>query len=236
MKQIIPLKKDLYFNSNISEITSISLEHNLQLGDRGLISGEININGEYKQNDLNINVEDFNHNIPFEIALADDYDLSNIKIDIDDFYYEIVNNNILRVNVDIAINGLEKNMELLEQRSYEDLVENITLEEQTEDIDEITSNITLEEVKEYSNPNVRINNSKDLFKETSEEIKSIFNDIDDNAESFAMYHVYIVKEEDTIETIMLKYNQTKDDLLKYNDLGDFKIGAKIIVPANKNNE
>ena len=38
MKQIIPFKKELLFKTKVSEITSISLEHNLSLKEADLIS------------------------------------------------------------------------------------------------------------------------------------------------------------------------------------------------------
>ena len=39
-------------------------------------------------------------------------------------------------------------------------------------------------------------------------------------------------EGDTIDKIIEKYNITKEELEKYNDLGDIKIGDKLIIPAN----
>ena len=35
------------------------------------------------------------------------YDISNIDVDIDDFYYEIINNEILRVNISVMLDKLE---------------------------------------------------------------------------------------------------------------------------------
>jgi LysM repeat protein len=236
MKQTIPIKKDITFNTNISEITSISLEHNLSLGDRGIISGELIVSGDYKQNDISVNTEPFVHSIPFEIALAYEYDLSDIKIDIDDFYYEI-NNNILTVNIEIAIDNLKKIPQEVraENNTDDDIFDNYIIEEQEENVEEISSNIVLEEIDKEQKANIIINNNnKDLFKETTEEIKSIFNNIDNNEETFSTYSVYIVREEDTLESIMLKYNKTKDQLLEYNTLDDFKLGMKIIIPAATN--
>ena len=40
-----------------------------------------------------------------------------------------------------------------------------------------------------------------------------------------------MREEDTIEKIMLKYNVSKEVLDEYNNLSNIKIGDKIIIPS-----
>ena len=35
------------------------------------------------------------------------YNIDNAKVDIDDFYYEIINDEILRINIDVSIDGVE---------------------------------------------------------------------------------------------------------------------------------
>ena len=92
MKQIIPFKKELLFKTKVSEITSISLEHTLNIKQEDLISGEFHINGDYKMTEGSINREKFDFKIPFDIALDSRYDMNSIVIDIDNFYYEIINN------------------------------------------------------------------------------------------------------------------------------------------------
>ena len=47
MKKIIPFKKDIIFKTNISEITSISLEHNLK-SSTDSVNGDLIVSGEYK--------------------------------------------------------------------------------------------------------------------------------------------------------------------------------------------
>ena len=46
------------------------------------------------------------------------------------------------------------------------------------------------------------------------------------------YKIYIVKENDTIESIISKYSVSKELLDSYNDLSDIKLGDKIIIPTN----
>ena len=53
----------------------------------------------------------------------------------------------------------------------------------------------------------------------------------DENEGYVVYKVHIVTENDTIESIIEKYNTTKESLEAYNNLNDLKIGDKLIVPA-----
>ena len=68
-------------------------------------------------------------------------------------------------------------------------------------------------------------------KEVAGEIKSLFDSFDESNETYATYHVYILRESDTIETVLQKYNVSKEDLEFYNDLKELKIGDKIIIPS-----
>ena len=120
MKQIIPFKKELLFKTKVSEITSISLEHTLSLKSDDLISGFFQITGDYKMTEGSINREKFEFKLPFDIALDSRYNLDSIIIDIDNFYYEIINNESLQVNIDVYVEG-EKIIEetLIEEKSNE---------------------------------------------------------------------------------------------------------------------
>ena len=54
------------------------------------------------------------------------------------------------------------------------------------------------------------------------------NNIDND--TYTTYKVYIVEDSDTIESICSKYNITKEELEKYNDLENMKTKDKIIIP------
>ena len=56
----------------------------------------------------------------------------------------------------------------------------------------------------------------------------------DNDSSFITYKICIVRENDTIDNILEKYNTTLDILRKYNVINDIKVGDKIIIPYEKN--
>src|SRR5574344_35389 len=57
----------------------------------------------------------------------------------------------------------------------------------------------------------------------------------ESEELYKTYKVYIVKEEDTIESITTKYSVTKEELSNYNELLELKIGNKLIIPSNERN-
>ena len=60
-------------------------------------------------------------------------------------------------------------------------------------------------------------------------IPSIFN-INEDSETYGTLLVYIVRENETINSIITKYNTTIEELEKYNDLKDLSIGTKLIIP------
>ena len=129
MNKIIPFKKEIDFNTKISEITSISLEHNIKDISNDLISGEFIIEGEYKIIEGSINKESYKHVIPFDIAIGSNYDLSNVTIDIDNFYYDVIDDKILKVNIDLMVDNIEELIEV-------SVVKNIDKEEIIDDKDE----------------------------------------------------------------------------------------------------
>ena len=202
MKKTVPLKKELTFKNNIAEIVSIALDHELNLEDR-VIKGNLVISGSYKINEVSVNTEEFKYNIPVNIEMSDRYNLDNMIIDIDDFYYEIVNNNILSVSVEI---GLDKIEEVLPPFKYEE---------------EKVEAVAKEEPKKLD----------DMSRLDTEDVKNLFDNFDDSTETYSTYRICIVKESDTIESIILKYNVTKEILEQYNDISDIKIGDKLIIPS-----
>ena len=108
MKQTIPFKKDITFKTKIGELTAIALDNDLTLKGEDLIVGNFYISGTYKMLETSAIEEEYSYKIPCEIAIASEYDTYNATIDIDDFYYEIINDEILRINIVVVINNLER--------------------------------------------------------------------------------------------------------------------------------
>jgi len=240
MKQIVSFKKDIPFNTKIGEITSISLEHSLKMIELDHIAGEFIVSGDYKVTDVSINREPFSYNLPFDIALDTKYNANKAKIDIDDFYYEITNDQILNVNIDVLIDGIEVIDDFNIEKGSE-IVENNPLDlkeirnDNINDLDylEVEDDEIIDLFKEIETPpiDIEINiDEKENIME-GEKIKSLFDSFDDNNETFTTYHVHIVRESDTIDSIITKYNTTKEEIIAYNKIDELKLGDKIVIPA-----
>ena len=248
MKKIIPFEKELMFKTKVCEITAISIEHNYNMEDDDLISGNFLISGEYKMTEGSINREKFEYTIPFDIALDSRYDTNNIVVDIDDFNYSIINNDILKVRIVLYIDGdliknNENNQLELKNNNNEIKEESINLEKEVEE-PQIEKSVNYDRKEEKELPkediqpeielnieNINVNNNS--VEDDSKYESSLFNNLE-SGETYSTYHVYIVKEEDTIDKIMEKYSVSKEDLSNYNDLNDIKPGDKVIIPTSYN--
>ena len=233
MKNIIPFKKEVNFKTNISEITSISLENTLNLKDNSVI-GDFIISGEYKVSDNSTTVEPFEIKLPFEIEIDDRYETNKAIVDIDDFYYEILNDNILSISIDVLIDHLcEKQIveELKDVTPQRTILPNIESEEDNMDKEEIKEAIIDERCIEAEEVE-KTEESKDNESEEiiEQKINSIFNSSSFENDIYVTYNVFIIREGDTLESIMEKYNITEDELKKYNDLSNLKLGDKLIIP------
>ena len=71
------------------------------------------------------------------------------------------------------------------------------------------------------------------IKEEKKEKTNIFDNFLNESDDYSTYYVYVVREGDTIETILSKYNTTKEKIEEYNNLETLKLGDKIIIPEKK---
>ena len=124
MKQIISFKKELPFKTKVSDITSISLERELKVEDDGIVTGVFHITGDYKMNEGSINREEFSFDLPFDITLDPRYDIHTVKSDIEDFYYDVINSDTLKVNIDLFVEA-EYLSEPIKDEAEETLEEDI---------------------------------------------------------------------------------------------------------------
>ncbi len=252
MKIIIPFKKEVVFKDNISEITSISLEHHLTLNDY-LVKGNFLITGEYKVSDASITVLPFNLELPIALSIEDRYATDKAVCDIDDFYYEIINDRKLSISIDISVDKLsekdikevDKTVEVLEDSSDTEIVnveDNrcIDMEEKNLKSDNVeesleTNNDVKEEIKEIRDNKIEERETKDKkidkADEVNKKIKTLFN-TDNNAEEYITYQIYIIRDGDTVDSIIAKYDIDVESLKEYNDISDLKIGDKIIIPRS----
>lgn len=228
MRQTIPFVKDISFNSKIAEITSISLEHNLKMENNDSVVGTFTISGKYKVNKISINEEEFKKDINFDITLDDKYDSSKVIIDIDDFYYEIVNEEYLRVHIDVLIDNLlyikKEAKPFIQEIEKKDLAE-LKTEERISNVNDF-KDISFEEEKVNT-----IKQDNDTIKKDDKE-SSITTNFLNEKEQYITYKVHIIRENETVDTIIEKYNVSKEELEKYNSLDNVGLGTKIIVPIS----
>ncbi len=251
MKQIIPFKKDLPFKTKVSDITSISLERKIEILDGGIVTGTFYITGDYKMNEGSINREKFSFDLPFDITLDPRYDVNSVKADIEDFYYDVINEDTLKVNIDLYIEAeylpdtsLDNNILTEEDKSDNEMND---VQKEDEPVEE-DRNIMMESKSDSKNDeNIEIEKDKEVTSEKINNDDATMNDSDierndvddfandlfsnlDNTETYTTYYVYIVKEEDTIDKIISLYGVTKEDIENYNDITSIKPGDKVIIP------
>lgn len=274
MKKVVPFTKTISFRTMIAEITDIEVNHTLALNENHEVVGDILVDGKYKMTDASQIEEEFHYKLPFTIDIDEKYNLDNLEIIISDFYFEIINEEDLKINVEIEMDGIEENKlpkleekkESLEEVSEvldteEDFVRNkednilipVEIEEKKEKLEvqqdnplhklaeEIKKDILTEEVplvevtkqeakKEIKKETTSVKQEKDN-NTSSNNMSSIFSSLASSEETFSTYYVYMVRETDTIESIIEKYQTTKEELQNYNDLTNVKVGSKLIIPC-----
>lgn len=274
MKKVVPFTKTISFRTMIAEITDIEVNHTLALNENHEVVGDILVDGKYKMTDVSQIEEEFHYKLPFTIDIDERYNLDNLEIIISDFYFEIINEEDLKINVEIEMDGIEENKlpKLEEKRNSleevsevldteEDFVRNkeddilipVEIEEKKEKLevpqnnplhklaeeikkDILTEDIPLVEVtkqeakKEIKKETTSVKQEKDN-NTSSNNMSSIFSSLASSEETFSTYYVYMVRETDTIESIIEKYQTTKEELQNYNDLTNVKVGSKLIIPC-----
>lgn len=216
----IPFTKDIDFEKKVSEITSISLEHETNVEDNAL-KGSFIVSGDFKSHEVSVNKEPFSYILPFEIDLADDIDRDTIEFMIEDFTYEIVDNSILRVNIDFNVIASikESNSEVEEEPLFQD-ANNAFLEE-----DDLEDNLDRdEEEKQEEVP------EEEKIVEERESEDTIINNIKSDGNEYATYHIHMVSDGESVETICTMYNSNLNILQDYNDLNSITPGDKLIIP------
>lgn len=288
MKKIISFDKEILFPTMIGEITAISLDQTLKFLSKNDVLGDFIVSGRYKMTEASAIEEDFKYTLPVEITLSETFALDTTKVEIKDFYYEIIDEEILKVKIDIQVEGveevlldeeiedvidqeLEKVEEKQEVREVEEVLEsNEVKEEKEEEQEEQEDKSICEEVRECDGEEKSreeklediepiIETEVESFKEEKEEskeveqveevslvnqqvavveasetkanIQSIFRVFNDAEETYKAYTVYIMRKNDSINSVLDKYHITKEQLEEYNDLSKIELGSKVIIPA-----
>lgn len=221
----VPFTKDIDFEKKVSEITSISLEHETKV-EEGILKGNFIVSGDFKSHEVSINKEPFSYILPFEIDLAEDVDPDTIEFMIEDFTYEIVDNSILRVNIDFNVIASLKEKEEVEEEE-----EPLFQDASTAFLDEGDLQNDREESEEKEE--ITMKEEKKETKEEEEERESedtIIKNIKSDGKEYATYHIHMVSDGESVETICTMYNSNLNILQDYNDLSNITPGDKLIIP------
>ncbi len=216
----IPFTKDIDFEKKVSEITSISLEHETKV-EEGTLKGNFIVSGDFKSHEVSVNKEPFSYILPFEIDLTENVDVDTIEFMIEDFTYEVIEGSILRVNIDFNVIASLKEIE--EEPEEEPLfqdVNNAFLEEEDLSKPEERNEESTEEVDELE------------IEEERESEDTIIKSIKSEGNEYATYHIHMVSDGESVETICTMYNSNLNILQDYNDLSNITAGDKIIIPES----
>lgn len=250
MKKIISFEKEIAFSSMIGEVTSIALDHTLKFTDSSSVNGNFVISGTYKMTEASTLEEKFSYEIPTEIDLSERLDLETCKISIDDFTYEVVNEDTLKCNIDVLVEGVEEvvleedDVEVLDDDEREcdgdkkeDKEIEIPIKEDIKDLntdverEEVDDDKSVEEVVTINKIDEKVKEEKEANDNNSSDIGSLFASLDSAEETFTTYSVYIFRREDTLDKVLDKYKITREELCEYNDLDNLEIGSKLIIPS-----
>lgn len=222
---IVPYEKEIVFNTKIKEICSISLEYEANVLDEEL-SGDFILVGEYKVHELSVNKEPFKYRIPFSIELSDDIIRDSIKHDINNFTYEIVDEDTLKVNIEFnityeVVEDKVKKEEIEEQEKKNEVEENTEARINIPSLDIPVDTILPKEEKE-DNKIEELNTPDNI----------VLNNSLNTINTYVTYHIHILDDGESIDSISLKYNVPTDVLKEYNDNIKWEKGSKVLIPEN----
>ena len=231
MNQKIEFKKDCMLKTYVSSITDISLTHDYKILD-DTIEGYFDVTGSYKVTMSSVETEEFMFTIPFTIALSSLIDKDTIDLKLSDFNYSVEKDVLhLKMFLDMDYQEIEIKEEVEDSEEIDNMINDLVDKESTTDIkspSEFHNEVMLDDVVD-SKEEV---NTKEKVSEKN--FNTIFNEVKES--NFSKYKVYIMRSENTLESILVKYNVTMDEIKEYNDIDNINIGSKIVIPYNKNEQ
>ena len=238
MKKVISFDKTLEFKTMVGEVTSISIDPQLDFSEDGSVSGELIIAGKYKLTSASRLEDDFSFRVPVEIVLTENLEEDTREVRLDDFRYDLLDDALV-CHIDLLIEGVEKIEEDVREQEV-DVDSSSELINRDEALENTTDNfldpaVVEEQVivsnnQEKSMQQMNVEQELEKNAEQQENVTSLFSSFKDSDETFATYSVYIVRENDTVESIMKQYQVSRENLEEYNDLSSISVGSKIIIP------
>ncbi len=223
MKSVIPFTKELEFETKVSEITSISLEREFVL-ENDSIEGNLLVSGEYKSHEVSVNVLPFSFKIPFSIAVSNRIIADSISLEISDFAYDTVDDNKIKVHIE-----LELDFEEADDDESDEIIDMLESDEEQRSVDDISSIVLETKEEEILTPPIIEEEVKTMEKEEEKMIEDavVNNEV---SNEYMTYHIHILKEGETLETLCAMYHVTGSFLADYNDISNLNPGDKILIP------
>lgn len=158
-----------------------------------------------------------------DFILSGEYKESEICVNVEKFLYRIpfiieYLNPIINDTVEFSISNFEYEI------NKNELIANI---EVTAEVEE--AKIVIEDNEEI--PVIIENNRENVLNE-NENVKSNILSYSDKDDVFTTYHVHIVREGETLDSIALKYNCNVSEIVLINKIENINIGDKLIISSN----
>ncbi len=228
MKSIVPYTKEIAFDSKIAEICSISLEHELDCGETS-IEGNFIVSGEFRSHEVSINKEAFLYKLPFSVDVTDKIVKESVDFEITDFTYEILGDNLLKVNIEFMVTADE----IEEIKEENEMVEEEEREEESQEKEEVRE-AEIEEIHQMFLEEPQEKETTEEMEDTrlDQQSEELILDTAGTTESeYVTYHIHIVSEEDTLESIVAMYQTDSDTLKRYNGVDTIAVGDKLLIPC-----
>ncbi len=224
----MPYTKEIAFDSKIAEICSISLEHELDCGETS-IEGNFIVSGEFRSHEVSINKEAFLYKLPFSVDVTDKIVKESVDFEITDFTYEILGDNLLKVNIEFMVTADE----IEEIKEENEMVEEEEREEESQEKEEVRE-AEIEEIHQMFLEEPQEKETTEEMEDTrlDQQSEELILDTAGTTESeYVTYHIHIVSEEDTLESIVAMYQTDSDTLKRYNGVDTIAVGDKLLIPC-----
>ncbi len=154
-----------------------------------------------------------------EFLIFGDYKKHSDTTEVEEFKYNIPYTMILPDSIDVSTVRVDISnftYDILEESLNVFIEYSIEADDLPEILDEIIEDT---EIEEYITDR---NDEKE-----HEKVVPIENN------EYVVYHIHIVEEKDTIESIIKKYDVLLEDIQEYNDITKLSVGDKIIIPYHE---
>lgn len=197
---------------------------------------EHEITSDIDENTLNVEISNFIYDSDKEsLYVTIDYEVVGDRKDIllfddEENLEEFLKSREVEVIMDEVIDEIDESLE----KNIEEIKEEKVIKDLEAMIEE-NNDIVVEKIEKKSEKESEENREVDesLEPETrnmEDAKKELLNSVNVGDDNFITYQIHIVKETDTLETILVKYKMSLDELKEYNEFNNLSLGMKLIIP------